>query len=72
MASTPKTSPTDASIDAFLSAIDDPRRRSDAHAVAALMSEITGKPAVLWGASISGFGNDGGPKGGDMMEWWFN
>ncbi|MET3779556.1 hypothetical protein ABIC32_000186 [Brevundimonas sp. 1080] len=47
-----------------MSAIDDPRRRSDAHAVAALMSEITGEPAVLWGSSIVGFGNDGGPKGG--------
>ncbi len=28
------------------------------------MSEITGEPAVLWGPSIIGFGNDGGPKGG--------
>jgi hypothetical protein len=28
------------------------------------MSEITGEPAVLWGSSIIGFGNDGGPKGG--------
>ncbi len=64
MASTPKTGPTDASVEAFLSAIADPRRRSDAHAVAALMSEITGEPAVLWGLSIIGFGNDGGPKGG--------
>lgn len=64
MASTPKTSPTDASIDAFLSAIDDPRRRSDAHAVSAMMAHITGEPAVLWGSFIVGFGNDGGPKGG--------
>lgn len=64
MASTSKTGPTEASVDDFLSAIDDPRRRSDAHAVAALVSEITGELAVLWGSSIIGFGNDGGPKGG--------
>lgn len=64
MASTPKTSPSNASVDAFLSEIDDPRRRSDAQAVAAMMAQITGEPAVLWGSSIVGFGNDGGPKGG--------
>ncbi|WP_284877936.1 DUF1801 domain-containing protein [Brevundimonas sp. MEB006b] len=28
------------------------------------MSDITGEPAVLWGSSIVGFGNDGGPEGG--------
>ncbi|MFA4939853.1 DUF1801 domain-containing protein [Brevundimonas sp.] len=64
MTSTPKTGPTDASVADFLSRIEDPRRRSDAQAVAAMMAEITGEPAVLWGPSIVGFGNTGGPKGG--------
>lgn len=50
-----KTQPTDASVPAFLDAIEDERRREDCRALAALMEAITGKPAVLWGPSIVGF-----------------
>lgn len=51
----PKTVPTDASVEDFLDALPDARRR-DAHAVRALMTKVTGAPAVLWGTSIVGFG----------------
>ncbi|WP_306213114.1 DUF1801 domain-containing protein [Actinoplanes sp. RD1] len=52
----PKTTPNDASVAAFLAAVADPRRRADATAVCALMSEATGEPATMWGSSIVGFG----------------
>ncbi|WP_293824308.1 DUF1801 domain-containing protein [uncultured Brevundimonas sp.] len=63
MVSAPKTRPTDASVDDFLAAVEDPRRRADAEAVRDLMTEISGEPAVMWGTSIVGFGNTGGPTG---------
>ena len=51
-----KTKPTKASVADFIGAIADAEKRDDARAVAALMAEITGAPAQLWGASIVGFG----------------
>jgi hypothetical protein len=68
MASTPqtrsvKTRATDASVDDFIAAVEDPRRRADAGAVCALMAEATGEPAVMWGTSIVGFGHTHGPTG---------
>lgn len=55
MGKEPKTRPTDASVDAFLDAVDDPKRRADAVAVAAMMREVTGAAPVMWGTSIVGF-----------------
>ncbi len=52
-----KTTPTTASVDAFLDAVEDPGKRDDARAVAAMMADITGAPARMWGAAIVGFGN---------------
>lgn len=57
MAKEPKTKPTQASIEAFLAGVEDPRRREDAQAVLALMSRVTGAEPVLWGPSIVGFGS---------------
>lgn len=51
-----KTSPNDASVTAFLAAVDDAQRREDCRALVAMMSRITGQPAVMWGPSIVGFG----------------
>lgn len=64
----PKTKPTDADVDAFLAAIDDPARRADCLALSALMAEVTGERPVLWGTAIVGFGSfvyhrAGGGKG---------
>lgn len=52
-----KTTPTDASVDDYIDAIDDKTRRSDCKALVKLMSEITKKPAKMWGGSIVGFGS---------------
>ena len=51
-----KTKSTKASVANFIDAVADPKKREDARAVAALMAEITGAPAQMWGASIVGFG----------------
>lgn len=50
------TQPTDASVEAFLATVDDPRRREDAVAVTALMRRVTGVEPVMWGPSMIGFG----------------
>jgi len=51
-----KTKKNTASAASFLNAIDDPRRRSDAKKVAAMMRRATGKRARMWGSSIIGYG----------------
>ncbi len=52
-----KTQPTDDDVVAFLAAIPDERRRTDARAICALMSELSGEPPVMWGDSLVGFGS---------------
>lgn len=51
-----KTKATAASVDDFLDAVADPRRRDDARALRALMERVSGEPAAMWGPSIVGFG----------------
>ncbi len=53
----PAMKPTDASVDAFLDGVAHPVRRADGKALCAMMSRVTNEPAVLWGASIVGFGS---------------
>ncbi|MEU0566809.1 DUF1801 domain-containing protein [Nonomuraea sp. NPDC005983] len=53
----PVTVPTDASVDDFLAAVSDERRRADAERLCAILCEVTGEPAVMWGPSIVGFGS---------------
>ncbi|MCC6612603.1 MAG: DUF1801 domain-containing protein [Anaerolineae bacterium] len=52
-----KTKETDASVQAFLEAVDDEKKREDAYAVLALMREATGLEPKMWGPSIVGFGS---------------
>ena len=52
----PKTRPTDASVDEFLDAVSNERRRSDARAVDAMLQSATGEAPVMWGTSIVGYG----------------
>ena len=52
-----KTKRNDASVEAFLGAVDNEVRRADARAVLAMMEEVTGERASMWGASIVGFGS---------------
>ena len=51
-----KTRATSASVDEFLDAITNDRRRSDAQELVALMAKATGVEATRWGSSIVGFG----------------
>ena len=71
-----KTKPTAASVDAFIDAVDDERKRADARAVAAMMAEITGAPARMWGPSIIGFGSYhyryASGREGDFLETGFS
>jgi len=52
-----KTKPTPASVDDFIAAIDNPRRRADALKSLAIYQQVTGLPPVMWGPSIIGFGS---------------
>ena len=52
-----KTTQTTASADAYLAAIEDPARRADCEALAALMQKVTNEPPKMWGTAIVGFGS---------------
>ncbi len=52
-----KTQPTGASVDDFIAAFENPRRRADALASLAIYKAVTGLPPVMWGPSIIGFGS---------------
>ena len=51
-----KTKATGASVKEFLAKIEDPERRKDCEAVAAMMRKATGAAPKMWGSSIVGFG----------------
>jgi hypothetical protein len=52
-----KTKPTEASVDAFIAAVEKPVRRADAVILRDMMERVTGEPATMWGPSIIGFGS---------------
>ena len=70
-----KTTPTQASVDAYLDSVEDAQKRADCRAVAAMMAEVTGAPARMWGPSIVGFGTYhyryASGREGDFMETGF-
>jgi hypothetical protein len=51
-----KTKPTLASVEEFVKAVDDPKRREDCLTLIALMKKITKCEPKMWGSSIVGFG----------------
>jgi len=51
-----KTKATQASVRAYLDAIEDADRRKDCETLAEMMQKTTGFPPVMWGTSIVGFG----------------
>ncbi len=63
MAYEPKTKPTDASVDAFLDAVENPVRREDGKIIAQMLAEVSGEAPVMWGPSIVGYGSYKGPTG---------
>jgi uncharacterized protein DUF1801 len=52
-----KTKPTKVSVAAYLDAIEDPERRKDCKAIAAMMKRVTGTAGKMWGTAIVGFGS---------------
>lgn len=51
-----KTVETDSSVEEFLDAVPDERRRAEARTVLELMRRVTGLEPAMWGPSIVGFG----------------
>lgn len=51
-----KTKVHDADVNAFLEAVEHPKRRADSFAVLELMKKITKEEPKMWGPSIVGFG----------------
>ena len=58
-----KTRPTDVPVAQFIASVENPQRRADAEAAAAMLHRITGEAPVMWGPSIIGFGSYKGPTG---------
>jgi hypothetical protein len=66
-----KTTPNDQSVEQFLNAIADERKRKDSFTILELMKQVTGMEPKMWGSSIVGFGSyhykyESGREG-DMM-----
>ena len=65
-----KTKATTLSVGAFIDALTDPTRRSDARELVELMQRVSGEKPRLWGPSIVGFGSYhyryGSGREGDM------
>jgi hypothetical protein len=59
----PKTQKTNASVAAFIAAVENDTRREDAKAVDKIIREITGEKPALWGPSIVGYGEYQTPSG---------
>ena len=72
MATKNKTQPNPQSVEGFINQIEDPVRREECLKVCQMMQEATGHEAVMWGASIVGFGTyhykyDSGREGDFML-----
>jgi hypothetical protein len=65
-----RTHATDADVTAFLDSVVDETRRSDGHAVRALMERVTGERATMWGPSIVGFGSRPYTNTTGTNEWF--
>ncbi len=52
-----KTTPTEKSVEAFLSSVEDEQKRKDCDTLIKVMSTITQTPPKMWGESMVGFGN---------------
>ncbi len=51
-----KTKPTGASVEDFLHAVPEEKKRADALVLCQLIREVTGSEPKMWGSSIVGFG----------------
>ncbi len=51
-----KTKETKSSVEKFLDAVEDKRKRDDAYTILDMMQKATKEPPKMWGPSIIGFG----------------
>ena len=58
-----KTRPTDVPVADYIASVENPKPRADGEVVQAMLAEVTGEPAVMWGPSIVGYGSYRGPTG---------
>jgi hypothetical protein len=67
-----KTSQNDASVNAFLDAVEGEQKRKDAEIVLSLMKKVSKQEPKMWGASIIGFGKEvvTSPTSGRSVEWF--
>jgi hypothetical protein len=62
--------PKDLGVKAYLDGIADPKRKADCQALLRLMKSVTKSEAVLWAASVVGFGTGTYTyPSGRTMEW---
>lgn len=71
-----RTRATEASVQAFLAAVEPERKRDEARVLDALFRRVTGWKPVLWGSSMIGYGSyhyvyDSGRQG-DMLATGFS
>ena len=52
-----KTQRNDGDVMAYLESLENKRRREDSLVIKAMMEDVTGEPAEMWGSSIVGFGS---------------
>ena len=52
-----KTQKNDASVEDFLNAVEDEKKREDSLKILELMKEVTGDEPAMWGSNIIGFGS---------------
>ena len=52
-----KTKKTAVSVESFLNAVANETQRADSFRLVAMMKEITGEPAKMWGPTMVGFGD---------------
>jgi hypothetical protein len=71
MNGTRKTQAGDGDVSAYLTSIDDDRRRADATTMVELMHDVTGTEPVLWGDSIVGFGQQTYTTADGKDRAWF-
>ena len=62
---------TDKNVNEFISSVQNGVRRKDAETLLAIMNDITGKEAKIWGTSIIAYGKYSYQrKNGDEFEWF--
>lgn len=65
-----KTKKNDGNVEAFLSTVDNDRRRTDAFTMNEIMTRLSGSGPKMWGSSIVGFGEYSYINGsGKQVSW---